>query len=46
MLIIYMSTKIRYGDDAKLIQDKVEMAVFPDVTMCSLADGYERAQCY
>jgi hypothetical protein len=34
-----MSTKIRYGDDAKLIYDQVETAVFPDVIMCSLADG-------
>jgi hypothetical protein len=41
-----MSTKIRYGDDAKIIQDKVEMAVLPDVITCSLTDGYEHLQCY
>ena len=46
MWIIFRSTKIRYGDDAKLLQDKVEMAVFPDVIMCSVADGYEHSQCF
>jgi hypothetical protein len=34
--------KIRYGGDAKLICEEVEMAVITS----SLADGYEHSQCY
>jgi len=41
-----MSTKIRYSDDTKLIQDKSETAVFLEVITCSLADGYAYLQCY
>jgi len=41
-----MSIKSRYSDDAKLIQDKVEKAVFTDVIMYSLSDRYEYSQCY